>query len=145
MVRRMPCVQSSDSKVLPFSLQKAPRVKVRRVLIAEDSLLIALDLEKICQDFGCQSTVQTAFIAECLQIIRSYEIDFAFVDYRLADGTSEPVTDALKDRAIPFAFCTGQSKCDFAAVSQQAPVIWKPFLPEDVLRAFEQFNLTGEP
>jgi DNA-binding NarL/FixJ family response regulator len=113
-----------------------------RVFIAEDSVLISLDLERILSDYGCEIAGQAAFIANSLEIISASQIDFALIDYRLGDGTSEPVTEALKNKAIPYALCTGQSKNDFPTTSLDVPVIWKPFVPEDIHRVID--HLVGK-
>jgi DNA-binding NtrC family response regulator len=109
-----------------------------RVFIAEDSVLISLDLEKILRDYGCEIAGQAAYVANSLEMIGASEIDFALIDYRLGDGTSEPITEALKNKAIPYALCTGQSKNDFPTTSMDVPVIWKPFVPEDIHRVIDQ-------
>jgi DNA-binding NarL/FixJ family response regulator len=113
-----------------------------RVLIAEDNFLISLDLEKILSDFGCQVIAQAASVSDGLKAVDSRKMDFALIDYRLADGTSEALTRALTNRSIPFAYCTGQPRDDVIFVSQRVPVIWKPFLPDDVFRAIEQLPLS---
>jgi CheY-like chemotaxis protein len=112
-----------------------------RVLIAEDNFLISLDLEKILEDFGCRVVAHTASVSDGLKAVDSSQIDFALIDYQLMDGTSEPLMHALTNRSIPFAFCTGQPRDDLLSVSRRAPVIWKPFLPEDVFQAIEQLPL----
>lgn len=112
-----------------------------RALIAEDNFLISLDLEKILDDFGCRVAAHTTCVSDALKAVDRRKIDFALIDYRLADGTSEPLMHALTNCSIPFAFCTGQPRDDILSVSRRTPVIWKPFLPEDVFRAIEQLSL----
>jgi hypothetical protein len=105
-----------------------------RAFIAEDSVLISLDLEKILIDYGYQIAGQAGSVANSLEIIGASEIDFAFINYRLGDGTSEPISEALISRAIPYAFCTGQSGRDFPKNLSEIPVIQKPFVPDDIRR-----------
>jgi CheY-like chemotaxis protein len=105
-----------------------------RVFIAEDSLVIALDLENIVEQSGCEIVEKTGDISKSLKVIDTELIDFAIIDYRLSDGTIEEVVDKLRKKSIPFAICTGDERKRIRADFPDALVISKPFDADDVKR-----------
>lgn len=107
---------------------------VPSVLVAEDSVLIALELEQILADCGCAVAGSYGDLGGALQALESRPFDFALIDHRLNDGTSERLAAALREKSIAFAFCTGQSKVDPSFDTGDAPVIWKPYAVEDVMK-----------
>src|SRR5512138_760171 len=82
-----------------------------RVLVVEDEVLVALDLEAILSDAGADvelcRTTQSA-----LERLTSAPITVAILDVRLGTDTVTPVASRLAERGIPFVFYTGQSACD---------------------------------
>jgi two-component system, response regulator PdtaR len=117
---------------LAIKVQNAVRSTRPRVLIAEDSLVIALDLENIVLQAGCEIVEKTSDIQRSISVIESEDIDFAIIDYRLSDGTIEEVVDKLRERRIPFAICTGDERKRIRSDFPDALVISKPFDTDDV-------------
>jgi CheY-like chemotaxis protein len=77
------------------------------VLIVEDNMIIALDLEETILCLGVQTSRTAATVAEALQFIAQRAPDFALLDIGLRDETSLPVADRLDALQVPFAFLTG--------------------------------------
>src|SRR5438128_1959125 len=105
-----------------------------RVFIAEDSLLISLDLEKILNDMGCEVVGTSRDITGCLEFVDPVKIDVAIVDYVLSDGTCEQLINALRAHAIPFAICSGYASQEIESHYPDVPVLLKPYNPDDVCR-----------
>jgi len=58
--------------------------------------------------------------ATALMLVETEAVDCAVLDYKLVDGTSLPVADALLDRGVPFLF---SSTYDLGAIAPRfAPV-----------------------
>ena len=74
-----------------------------RVLIVEDSTLIAMDLEDILKNCGCQIVGPLSSLEQALQALGREAFDVAVVDYRLGNCTAGRLLNALNDRSIPFA------------------------------------------
>jgi len=59
-----------------------------RVLIVEDEVLIALELESLIEDLGHEVVGLAATAREAVELGRSLSPDVAFVDVHLADGAT---------------------------------------------------------
>ena len=78
-----------------------------KVLLVEDQLIIAMDVESMLADAGF-GVVETATSAsEALDRLKSFRPDVAVLDVNLGDETSLPVAEALRRNDIPFVFATG--------------------------------------
>lgn len=79
-----------------------------KILVLEDNLVIAMDVELLLQDLGAVvETVATANVA--LAKLAEFSPDVAVLDINLDEGTSLPVAEVLIARNIPFIFATGYS------------------------------------
>ena len=58
--------------------------------------------------------------------------DVAVVDYRLGNCTAAPFLNALNDKGIPFAICTGAEGSEIRTLYPHTAVLAKPYTPEDV-------------
>ena len=77
----------------------------KRVLVAEDEPLIAMDYANRLAEAGAEVVARCATVRDGLAVLtRSGEtdIDAAVVDFVLADRNSEPLQVALRQRDIPF-------------------------------------------
>ena len=74
----------------------------KRVLIAEDEPVIAMDHAVLLTQAGAEIVATCATVQGAVDCIRDKRVDVAVVDYLLADGNSEPLQTALKRRHIPF-------------------------------------------
>jgi CheY-like chemotaxis protein len=99
----------------------------RRVLVVEDESLVAMLLEDILADCGCEVIGPAANVADALSLVDAGGVDLAVLDVNLGAGaTSFPVADALKALAVPFIFVTGYGAGGVRADLRDAPVIPKP-------------------
>jgi len=74
----------------------------KRVLIAEDEPVVAMDHAAVLTRAGAEVVATCATVQGAVDCIRDRQIDVAVLDYVLADGNSEPLQTALKRRHIPF-------------------------------------------
>ena len=100
-----------------------------RILVVEDEVLIALELECLLDDLGHVTVGIAGSSAEAIALGRSAEPDVAFVDIHLVDGpTGVEVARALaSDPRITVVFMTANAKRipdDFAGA---IGVIAKPY------------------
>ncbi|MCP1198816.1 HWE histidine kinase domain-containing protein [Notoacmeibacter sp. MSK16QG-6] len=87
---------SSDSDPLP-----------KRFLVAEDNLILAMELEDILLANGAESVDVAANLSDGKAIAGGSELDFAILDVNLGSATSFPIAEILAERGIPFGFATG--------------------------------------
>lgn len=81
------------------------------VMIVEDEVLLALELESELEDAGHRVIGQAMSSKDALAIVAERRPDFAFVDIHLLDGpTGIGVGRHLTSIGVPFVFMTGNVK-----------------------------------
>ncbi len=108
-----------------------------RVLLLEDELLIALEVEQICQDEGCEQVLTFRDLAEMNDRLATIpEVDLAIIDVVVGSGTTLHFANELRQRKIPFVFATGLSANEevFGEFSG-VPVVTKPYASEKLVQA----------
>ena len=111
----------------------------RQVLLVEDEAMIAMLLEDMLSDLGCQVVGPAYAIAPALELAREhYPIDVAILDVNLAGQPVYDVADALRARNVPVVYSTGYGAGGLRAADQDAPVLGKPFRAEDLAAALRQ-------
>lgn len=78
-----------------------------RVLVLEDDLLIAMDIESMLERLGCIVLGPAPTVARALGLLARERLDFAILDVNLGRERSTPVAQALLTRGVPFALATG--------------------------------------
>lgn len=109
-----------------------------RVLIVEDEGAIAMLLEDMLFDFGCEIAGSVPRLAKALALLDETEVDLAIIDFNIAGETAEPLAAELVKRAIPFIFSTGYGGIGISAEFAAAPVLAKPFTQRDLRLCLEQ-------
>ena len=108
-------------------IERATRVEGLRVLIVEDALLLALELEAGLQEAGAQVVGCAADVDEALSLLDSTTIDAAVLDANLNGVSVAPVAEVLRERGIPFVFATGYGDSKILPEGFDAPIIRKPY------------------
>jgi len=97
-----------------------------RVLIVEDAVLLALELETGLVERGAVVVGIAADLDEALGML-TLNFDIAVLDANLNGRSVIPVADALVARKTPFVFATGYGDAGSALAAFAAPVIQKPY------------------
>ncbi|MEQ7874572.1 HWE histidine kinase domain-containing protein [Sphingomonas sp. ASV193] len=82
-------------------------LKGKRVLLVEDSLIIALDAEDILYRLGAREAMTEGTVAGAIATIEATPPDVAILDINLGNSNSFPIADRLAQLGIPFMFATG--------------------------------------
>jgi DNA-binding NtrC family response regulator len=80
-----------------------------RVLVVDDEMIIALDIESALAEAGAVVIGPASDVAEALALVTRETLSAAVLDVRLGGGTVEPIAEALFDRGVPFVFYSGQA------------------------------------
>lgn len=119
----------------------------KRILIVEDEVLVAVELESIIEDLGHES----AGIAPDLDAAaRHFEtrLDLALVDLNLRDGLTGPqIGKTLSTRGVPVIFITANPALLGDGIAGTIGVITKP-TDEPTVKAALDFvfrHTAGEP
>jgi CheY-like chemotaxis protein len=100
----------------------------RRLLIVEDELLIALELQHIVEQLGGTVVGPAGSVAGALQLLSEITPDGALLDANLGEDRVTPVAQACRDRSVPFALVTGYGRLELdEPLLQSAPRARKPF------------------
>lgn len=100
----------------------------RRVLILEDSLIIAMEAEEILHEIGVDTVEIASNLEQAIAAINADRYDFALLDVNLGEAMSFGFARLLMERGIPFGFVSGYSNTqDFPPDMQDVPLLVKPF------------------
>ena len=115
-----------------------------RLLVVEDSYLLALTLETMCEDLGWQIVGPASRLDQAMEMARTETFDAALLDVNLNGEMSWGVADVLKDRGIPFAFATGYDQTDMLpARLAGSTIVAKPYRLDDVEQRLRQMMTEG--
>lgn len=108
----------------------------RRILVVEDESLVAMLIETILEDMGCQTVGPVSGVDEALQTVAAdMNIDGALLDVNVAGREVFPVADALKARNVPFVFSTGYGESGLPEHWRGQLTIQKPFTEQTIREA----------
>ena len=112
---------ASDLDLAPVDIQG------RRLLLVEDSMMIALDAQSMLNEAGLQVEI-AGNVADADRALTVNAFDLAVLDVNLSGETSFPVAEALRGRGVPFVFATGYGE-NIAVPERYAdiPVVAKPY------------------
>ncbi len=114
------------------------------VLLVEDSMLIALDVEDALKTLGAARVITASSVRQARDVIGEGGIDLAILDINLGTESSMTIAEELRDRAIPFLFASGygeqaQLSADFA----DQEVITKPYGRAEIVEALHRMQAKG--
>jgi CheY-like chemotaxis protein len=99
-----------------------------RILVAEDEILVAMLVEEMLQELGCEIVATVSSVAEATAAVRRESLDGALLDGNLNGENSSPVADELLGRAVPFLLVTGYGgRAEDPPSMKTAPRLKKPF------------------
>ncbi len=115
----------------------APVRAPERMLVLEDNMIIALDLEDMLTRLGVKQVTVASSVAQAMDALAEGLPPFAILDVNLGQETSFPVADALQAAGVPFAFGTGfGDSAAFPDRFKETPVLQKPYSAESVAALF---------
>ena len=101
----------------------------KRILVIEDSPVVALACEDMLRDMGCAVVGPATNMATALQLASDEEFDAAVVDINIRGGKVFPVLKILAGRGIPFLLASGYADWSMPEEWQERPRLAKPFSP----------------
>ena len=130
-------VQSSSIRGTRIQLPDKPQSEVRhvadllrgkKVLLVEDSLIIALDAEDLLDRLGADFVTTESSVVSAIAAIETERPDFAILDINLGDHDSVPIANRLAELGVPFMFATGYGEqSQLPDALKPRPVLQKPY------------------
>jgi len=110
------------------------------VLVVEDEVLLALDLELTLKRHGWRVLGPAATVAAALRLLGEGEPPaVALLDVNLRGELVTPVAEALRARGVPFVLVSAYDRLDLVAPALAgAPNVGKPFDEGHLLAALTQ-------
>ncbi|MEM5473031.1 HWE histidine kinase domain-containing protein [Hoeflea sp. AS60] len=111
----------------------------KRVMIVEDQMLIALELEQILEEAGLEVVATLTSPRESIAYLSNKPLpDAAILDVNLGDTTSEQIAHVLKQKGVPFMFATGYDNGNgVPAAFADVPVVRKPYSEDCILKQLD--------
>jgi len=107
----------------------------RRILVVEDEMLIAMVVEAVLDDAGCEIVGPIGRLAPAVESAEREAIDAALLDVNLHGEEVFPVAEALAARNIPFVFVTGYGAGGLPPRFRGSPVLTKPYRAAAIVAA----------
>lgn len=101
----------------------------RRILVVEDSPVVAAASEDMLLDMGCEVVGPAGTMAAALQMAQNEAIDGAIVDINIRGGKAFPVLNILDARGVPFLLTSGYADWSMPLEWQDKPRLAKPYSP----------------
>ncbi|PWS36748.1 hypothetical protein DFH01_16595 [Falsiroseomonas bella] len=122
----------------------APALRGLRVLVVEDSALVAMELETALRAQGAEVIGPVARIEEAAAAILPVPPDAALLDIDLDGVAVFPLADALAAAGVPFVFTTGyEARLVLPPRFAGRPVLAKPYRGEDAAAALAALRPAG--
>jgi len=97
------------------------------VLIVEDDLLIALDMEEAILRLGARTVRTATSVAQALEMLAARKPDFALLNINLGNETSLAIAERLDSLGVRFGFVTGHgARATLLARFADRPKLDKP-------------------
>jgi len=114
-------------------------MKGRRVLVIEDDSLVAMFVQTMLTDLGCQVLGPIYDLGVALDFVATKTpIDVAVLDLDLDGEPAYPVIDALRARGVPIIFCSGYGEVGLRASDKGVPVLRKPYRASELPRVLAE-------
>jgi len=84
----------------------------KRILVAEDELVIAMDVQDALEAAGAEVVGPASTLEEALELSNAEPLDAAVLDLRLGRHSADRAARALCQRGVPFLFYSGQAASD---------------------------------
>ena len=120
--------------IAPSPVADSPLPELTSVLVVEDNMLIAMDVDGMLRANGAKQTYVANTVEAALQLVAAKPVSFAVLDVNLGDQTSLPVAVALAERGIAFVLASGYGDADTVTASYPpAPIVGKPLTAESLM------------
>jgi DNA-binding NarL/FixJ family response regulator len=123
---------------MPAEVPGPVELRGLRVLVVEDEFLVAMDLELMLQELGCEVVGPIGDLARAQRTAAEETFDVALLDINIGGQPVTTVADALVARGVPMVFCTGYQAENLPDRYPAAPTLMKPFQATDIAAALRR-------
>jgi CheY-like chemotaxis protein len=106
-----------------------------RILIMEDESLVAMLIQDILADIGCEIAGVASRFDDAMKKAKTVAFDIAIVDVNLHGTQTFAIAEELAKRGLAFIFATGYGAENLPEPLRTAPILKKPFQQSDLEQA----------
>ena len=110
----------------------------KRILIAEDDMILAFDLIVTLRQAGAEIVGPAATLKQALSLVKTPLLSAAVLDVNLGDEEVFPAASALEVLGVGIVFYTGYILSDLGRIWPKAQVLSKPAPPSLLIKAVSQ-------
>lgn len=118
------------------------KLNALRVLVVEDQMIIAMQIEDALRDAGCEVVGPVNSLHAALTLAREETLNAAVLDVNLDGIKTFSVAEALQRRGIPFLLSTGYGESTLPEQWRDCPRLNKPFGREQVQQLIKSITLS---
>jgi PAS domain S-box-containing protein len=121
-----------------------PNGGIPSVMIVEDEMLVALDLQESVKALGYEVVGPYGHLAEAIEGAETQVVDFAILDLNLNGEMTYDLAEQLEKRGIPIVFTTGYESDAITSRFHNCRVLNKPVI-KDVLEGLLKEHFAPRP
>lgn len=110
----------------------AHELKGVRVLLVEDQMVVAMEIEDMLRAAGCEVVGPVGSLQAAITLAHEDALDAAVLDINLDGEKVYPVAEELQARGIPFILATGYGESTLPKQWRDQPRLSKPFRREEL-------------
>lgn len=108
-------------------------VRELRVFVVEDESLVAMQLEDMLFDLGCEVIGPAMRLRRAIETVEAgIAADVAILDVNIGGDKVYPVASLLEERGIPIVFATGYGRGGVEERWQNCPILQKPYTARQI-------------
>ena len=108
-------------------------MRMNRILVVEDEALVGFEIMAVLRKAGIEPLGPFPTVSRALAAIDARTFEAALLDSNLHGVPSFDVAEALKRKAIPFAFVTAYGHIPLPVELRSAPLLGKPYQEQRLL------------
>lgn len=112
----------------------------KTVLIVEDELIIAMDLEQSLEDLGWTVLGPASTAKKAFQLLEKKTPNVAILDFNVRGGTSEELALGLMERGVPVVFLSGDSTTTQIEGLKDCRVLAKPVKMDTIKDVLDEIS-----
>ncbi|HDZ72644.1 MAG TPA: response regulator [Aurantimonas coralicida] len=108
-------------------------MKGLKIFVVEDESLVAMQLEDMLFDLGCEVVGLAMRLNGAHEMIDSgIKVDLAILDVNVAGEKVYPVAARFRQAGVPIVFATGYGRAGIEEEWQSCPVLQKPYTEQQI-------------
>lgn len=114
----------------------------KRVLVVEDEVIVAMQLEDLLLGFGCEVIGPASHLDQAHGLAETDALDAAVLDVNINGRSIRSVAERLAERGVPIVLATGYGQAGCVDLPK-GPVLQKPYRSRELASALRQAMAAG--